>query len=783
MRQAGNRNIYLSSGLGAVALLCHLFTVNLPIEPGAMFLFVAAMAFGLEGAVYASMVAAIPLLVVSHDFVAAGRLGTLTILVGAWQSYGCRRLPLVVVGSAWNLFALSALVLANFSPALNAAVHSAANRATAAALFTSDLAAITLACALLSFDGPWYALCRRSRMTSVTNYLVLLISGTAVATLAVAVWVGWSGVGSSFAASMVLLVGSFAAIVPTIIFALSRRVFPWFRDDQTSTNLILNPDRDHGFSGNSAMYWRRREYSDTAGSESRMDIPGVPTDGFGPEYGICVIDGSGVITLANRKFIKLVGAVDRQINGKPFANLAIVPEILKTFIALVMFPSELKRSREVRFSDAKLRSDRFFELSVVPSSSAMGSLQGEPGTKILTIKEVTDRRAIERSLLHSQKLASLGTVVSGIGHAFNSALTTIIGRASHARLMTDPQVMMTGLNEIIAEAQRAETFVNKLLDFANDSPRKNAVFDARHFITERKELFKNILGTEHSLELTIPERSLGISCDPGLLAQALTNLLLNSRESLIGRSGRVTISLGLETIDPDVALMNVSAYPGTFVRIRISDTGLGMNSETVKHACEPTFTTKSSAGHSGLGLPTAFAIARAHDGFLTIESAPEQGTTISVYFPEVPLQNLPETLPAKRSTPTSEANANKPLAPRVLVLEDEPTVREMVAGMLESLGATVIACSAPQEALALAKGDSFDVAFVDLVMPTMGGNEWIGHLRAQNRTSPIKLPVVLMTGYGNSGEHDKSFHSILPKPFTMESLKEALEKAAKGNND
>jgi two-component system sensor histidine kinase BarA len=118
------------------------------------------------------------------------------------------------------------------------------------------------------------------------------------------------------------------------------------------------------------------------------------------------------------------------------------------------------------------------------------------------------------------------------------------------------------------------------------------------------------------------------------------------------------------------------------------------------------------------------------------------------------------------------------------VVEDEPTIRELVSGMLEALGAKVVACERPQEALDLAKNDQFDVAFVDLVMPTMGGNEWVSNLRAQDGQSKSpKLPVVLMTGHGAGGEHNDSIHSVLPKPFTMDDLKASLRSVSEAKNE
>lgn len=782
MLRSANRSTIIASALGMAALLLEAASLSLPISPGAFFLFLSAMAFGLEGAMFSCLIGVLPILLLNNaDYFYVGRLLTLTSAVALWQHFGFRRPGVIAVALGWlGLIALGLLASA-ISPTLHGILMEPETPAISAALMLSDLLTVTGVCIFLSTDIGWYSLVQRSRIPSFTNYLILFVTSSSLITLALCVITGWESAKTPMGAVVVMTLSAAAALVPPVMFLASKKLLALFREDHKDSQLSLNADRDRGFSGHSAMFWRRKQLANTLdhiGSDSAMEIR-APKDGFGPEYGVCVLDGTGAVTLANRKFIKLVGAAEREPCGKPFAHWGMTPEISRTFIDLAMAPSPLKRTREVRLARGENSADRFFELSVIPSALAPGSLHGGPGTNVLTIREVTDTRAIEMRLLQSQKLASLGSVVTSIGHAFNSALTTIIGRASHARLVTDRAVMVEGLDAIIAEAQRAGTFVNKLQDFANDSPRAKAIFDAREFVTERKELFMNVLGTEHHLDIVLPERSLGVSCDPNLLTQAIANLLLNARESLGNNGGRVTISLGLETIDPDVALLNVSAYPGTFVRVRIADTGHGMSPEVLQHACEPTFTTRSAAGHSGLGLPTAFAVARAHDGFLTIESTPNRGTTISVYLPEVQLANTTVAATSDAATTPEPKPVAAAEPPRVLVLDDEPTVRELVAGMLQALGAEVVSCDKPQDALDIAKDKPFDVAFVDLVMPSMGGNEFVDHLRAQPKGANTSLPVVLMTGHGAVGDHNKSIHSVLPKPFTMDDLKSVLKATAR----
>jgi signal transduction histidine kinase/ActR/RegA family two-component response regulator len=778
MREMTSRSIYTACGLGFAAFLFNAPFAGSALAPGLIPLVCAAALFGFPGAVYASVCAALPSMLFQVPAHEIARLVAITACIGFWQGRAAR-VPSILVGVSTFVACWAA------SELVRLATGTAALGAWRVEMLVNDTFAIALAVAALSYDYLWYAAGGRPRILIVPHRVANFVTAGGLGLIALCVYgLGPTQISALVGGPIAFTIATLAAaLLPTLVVSY----LPWLlpRGQHGAADRIgsISGDRNLGFSGVSSMFWRRRELAESenrSSSESRIDIQGASAIGFGPEYGVCVIDGMGTISLANRKFSKLVHTVERQPIGKQLSNLSMSAEIFKTFLDLITVPSGMKRTREVRFADVRSGSDRFFELSVIPSHLAPGSLQGDPSAKVLTIKEVTDSRAIEKTLLHSQKLASLGSVVAGIGHAFNSALTTIIGRASHARLLTEPAAVRDGLNEIILEAQRAGVFVNKLLDFAHETPAAKTSFDARKFVESRQELFKNIVGTAHHFEAVIPERTLGISCDQSLLTQALTNLLINAKEALPSAGGRITLSLGVETIDPDAALLNVSAYPGTFVRLRVSDTGHGMSAAVLKHACEPTFTTRTNSGHAGLGLPTVFAIARAHDGFLTIESAPERGSTISLYLPEVQLQ--PDATLAAQAAVAQGADRSK--CPRVLVVEDEPTIRELVSGMLEALGAKVVACERPQEALDLAKNDQFDVAFVDLVMPTMGGNEWVSNLRAQDGQSKSpKLPVVLMTGHGAGGEHNDSIHSVLPKPFTMDDLKASLRSVSEAKNE
>ena len=310
------------------------------------------------------------------------------------------------------------------------------------------------------------------------------------------------------------------------------------------------------------------------------------------------------------------------------------------------------------------------------------------------------------------------------------------------------------------------------MDFAEGEPTLFRNTDLRELMKNRQALIREMLGDHYEVTVGGAAQSVGINCDQNLILQAVTNLVLNARDSYQGKNGEIEISIDTETIPEQVSAVHVGARPGTFARLRVKDRGMGMTPDVLAHAFDPLFTTKRSAGRSGLGLSTVFAIVRAHDGFLTVESTPEKGTSVSIYLPLVavttPSEAVRAEIEANRAAVQLETGKG-----RILVVEDESTVRELVSQMLGLLGYEVQSCASGDEAIEEFKTRSFDLVLVDMVMPRMDGPSLIQKLREINS----KTNALIMTGYGESLHNGKMREPLLSKPFDLETLAKTVKKA------
>lgn len=316
--------------------------------------------------------------------------------------------------------------------------------------------------------------------------------------------------------------------------------------------------------------------------------------------------------------------------------------------------------------------------------------------------------------------------------------------------------------------------MRNLLDFTAGGPSHMKVENIVDVLATRLELLKKIAGENYEISFKNAQPSYGVECDTNLMMQVITNLIMNSRDSYQGKPGAIEIVLDTEEMEEGVSDLHVGARPGHFARLRVKDRGCGMTPETLSKAFDPLFTTKSGSGHAGLGLSMVHAIVRAHDGFLTVESYPEKGTTVSLYFPlrEVPSKEKAKIHTSNEEHPLPQAS-NNGHREKILVVEDEKGVRELVASMLNLLGYEVTSCCNGQEALAECEQNRFDLVLVDMIMPRMHGLDLVSKLR----TADKEVKTLVMTGYGVTPETKGEHCGVIPKPFDINTLAHAVRDA------
>ena len=372
---------------------------------------------------------------------------------------------------------------------------------------------------------------------------------------------------------------------------------------------------------------------------------------------------------------------------------------------------------------------------------------------------------MEQKFLQAQKLEAVGRLAGGIAHDFNNMLGVILGYIDVALRQVEPSLALhADLLEIQGAAMRSATLTRQLLAFARRETISPKVMNLNETVAGMLAMLRRLIG-EHIRITWQPAATLWpILMDPSQIDQILANLCVNSRDA-IADVGTITIATTNCAIDAGFCAEHTDAVPGEYVRLSVSDTGAGMDGETLSQIFEPFFTTKAVGEGTGLGLPMVYGAVRQSRGFLTVSSEPGQGTVVVIYLP----RDLDQ---AER---VAKADADAPVArghETILVVEDEPALLKLTTRVLEGQGYSVIAASSPGEAIARARapGEEIQLLLTDVVMPEMNGREVAKTLLSLYP----RLKCLFMSGYtadviAHGGVLAEGVH-FLQKPFSPAEL-------------
>ncbi|BCS34233.1 hypothetical protein TBR22_A34620 [Luteitalea sp. TBR-22] len=381
-----------------------------------------------------------------------------------------------------------------------------------------------------------------------------------------------------------------------------------------------------------------------------------------------------------------------------------------------------------------------------------------------------ERLALEGRLAQAQKLESIGRLAGGVAHDFNNMLSVILGHAELALRQAPPShPLHRDLSEIREAAQRSAGLTRQMLAFARKQavmPRPLGIDDA---IAGTLSLLRRLLGEDITLYWQ-PGGAWPVWFDPTQLDQILTNLCVNARDAISG-VGTITISTRNVSLGP--AEVAGGATAGDYVVVRVSDSGQGMDEATLANIFEPFYTTKPVGTGTGLGLAMVDGAVRQNGGFVTVSSQPGHGATFDVHLPR-----YVGAMQAHAVITPAEAPRQAPRA-RILLVEDDANILELVTHMLGNLGYVVLATSDPVEAIALAQAEDepIELLLTDVIMPTMNGQELARAIRARWP----RLEVLFMSGYTDDVIADRGLLAagthFLEKPFLAEDLDRAVKAA------
>ncbi|MGH2945843.1 MAG: hybrid sensor histidine kinase/response regulator, partial [Solirubrobacteraceae bacterium] len=407
---------------------------------------------------------------------------------------------------------------------------------------------------------------------------------------------------------------------------------------------------------------------------------------------------------------------------------------------------------------------RLFLSTKAPYRNERGDVLGLIGIS----HDVTERRRLEAELQQAQKMEAVGRLAGGVAHDFNNILAVIRGFSDLARkqLGGADATVDEWLRQVTRATDQGTGLTRQLLSFSRREPLETEVLELNAVVAEMDALLRRVLGEDLRL-VTVFGASLGtLEANRGQLEQVIMNLAVNARDAMPA-GGKLTIETADAELEEDAA-ERLGLQAGRYVVLRVSDTGTGMDGDTMVRIFEPFFTTKGAGRGTGLGLSTVYGIVTQAGGHIGVHSSPRAGSTFVIHLPAArPAARVPAGEPSR-----APATA---LSGTLLVAEDDDVLRGLIRVMLEQGGYDVLTAGSGEEALetAAAFAGGIDALVTDVIMPGMRGPELASRLRAERP----ELRVVFVTGYtGGPVEQDlRPGDALLTKPFGMDALLAALE--------
>jgi PAS domain S-box-containing protein len=381
------------------------------------------------------------------------------------------------------------------------------------------------------------------------------------------------------------------------------------------------------------------------------------------------------------------------------------------------------------------------------------------------IVDITERKHLEMQLQQSRRMEAIGRLAGGIAHDFNNLLTIINGYTELAlkRASVAPELRMD-IERIEDASERATSLVRQLLAFSRRQVLQPKLIDLNGIVLGLDKLLRRLMDEDVEM-LTIPGKDLGtIKADPAQIEQVIMNLVVNARDAM-PKGGRLTIETENVNLDAPYASEQVIMPAGRYVVLAVSDTGVGMTAEAAAHIFEPFYTTKEGGRGTGLGLSTVYGIVKQSGGYIWVFSEPAKGSTFKVYLPRA--EQPAESLPAAKKIDEIRKGTET-----ILLVEDEPNVRELTRAALANRGYSVMATETAEHAERVCEnnGTQIHLLLTDVVMPGISGRELAKRLTSRYP----KMRVLYMSGYsfniiaqGGTLEDGVAF---LQKPFTPSAL-------------
>jgi len=407
------------------------------------------------------------------------------------------------------------------------------------------------------------------------------------------------------------------------------------------------------------------------------------------------------------------------------------------------------------------------DATISPVKSPSGNIMNYVAVK----RDTTRETELQQQLIQAQKMEAVGTLAGGVAHDFNNLLQVVFGY-TQMLMSRKPKdsVDWQSLSKIASAAKRGAELVKGLLAFSRRTPTSPRLLSLNTVIRETKTLLERTIPKMIRIDLMLRDDTPMVFADPSQIEQILMNLALNARDA-IDETGVLTIESGVAELDEKFCQDHLGAKPGRYAVLTVSDTGHGMDQDTLSHIFEPFYTTKEVGKGTGLGLAMVYGIVKQHEGYVVCDSSPGEGTTFRVFFPVSERIREEKVVVEEQAAPVGGAET-------ILMVDDEESVRTVMEDLLSQAGYKVLSAASGAEALELFRmhHEQISLVLLDLIMPEMSGRECSKRLF---RLNP-EVKIVVCSGY-TSEARDKDYtvqgaKAFVEKPYEPVSLLDTIRK-------
>ncbi|MGK7346598.1 MAG: hybrid sensor histidine kinase/response regulator [Candidatus Nitrospinota bacterium M3_3B_026] len=488
---------------------------------------------------------------------------------------------------------------------------------------------------------------------------------------------------------------------------------------------------------------------------------------------VMIVDGEGVIQYVNAAFEKMTGYSRHEAVGSDF-HILISGDHDKAFYEYLARTVKSGKSWKGQYvTRTKSGGLLDIEASITPIQDSSGAVTGFIAIK----KDITREAMLERHSRRKQKLEAMGMLAGGIAHDFNNILTAVIGYTQLVMENT-PKGTEThsDLGEVLTAGKRAKELVAAMLSFSRQAETRKSPLDPAVIVKETLKMLRASIPSTVEVRVSALSGTAQVLADPTQLSQVVMNLCVNAYHAMGEAGGVMEVTLDTVSIDAEEA-RSLDTRAGEYVKLTVTDTGVGMDEETLERIFDPFFTTKPLGEGTGMGLSTVHGIVREHGGAITVRSAKGEGSTFEVYIPAGGEGQ------ARLEDEEEREDSDPGGAGRILLVDDEESIARMNRKILEANGYEVTPMTSPAVALETFREnpESFDLVITDQTMPGMTGDKLASEI-IQIKPS---IPVILTTGFSRritpEKAHAAGICKLLMKPYTAGTLARAAREALAGS--